>query len=1674
MDDQPVPEQAVVAPDDLSGDPHGIAHDMTPLGLRLDALGATDPLRRQALEELLRSRDEALVATSVGTPRDPDRGSLLAAVLDDRPFLLDTLLVAVRRAGHTPRAVDHPVIPREGTAGIDANADGIADVHQPGGDGTSGARRISGGNGTSGGSSGAGGPVLAGSTAPGDRGPGDPVSPQAAAVAAMVVELDGRLDPESLVLLEDHARRGLLAACTVVDDFPQSVAAVNTAAASDGVDAEAAQLLYWLADDRIILLGTADYAIGDDGTYQPATGGYGLLSPSANDGGTRSWAGPMGAGDPLGVDPPAIASLDPLRAGAPLAVGPVGSRSIVHRGTRPQELLLPVRDADGVLVSVTRVLYFLTHRAESEPASAIPVLRQRLTDALDAAGLRAGSHDHKRMVALYDAMPKEELLAIGTTELVAMLRALMAIGPEDVLVRSRTHLDQRTASIVIALPRDRYVPALRERLEALVASRYDTDDTVAHEVIGDEAHVQLHVVVHDPKGLRPVDERELEAAVGAMARTWLTSLRDALVAREGEEAGRMLAAHWGPRIPEQYRAIVDPASAVDDVLALDHLHRSGDTSFVALRQEDGPGGTVTRVALLSRRTKAELSRVIPILEDLGLTVLEERPTRVTGGGEELWIQDFGVTGPGGGPLDLDACGGRVAACVRAVWSGDAESDALHRLIVTTDLDHERLEVLRAYRRYRSRIGSRYTERFQNEVIVSHPDTTAALIRLFEQRFDPSRPVDDAAEQALHDEIVAYIDDVESLDHDRILRNQLGLIDATVRTNHYVPGAKTLALKVRAAEVPALPQPAPLWEVYVYAPHMEGIHLRGGMIARGGLRWSDREDFRTEVLGLMRAQMVKNAVIVPSGAKGGFRLRGDIPSDPSALRTTVEAAYVDYVGALLEITDTRDGANVVSPANVRARDGEDPYLVVAADKGTATFSDTANRVARQRHFWLDDAFASGGSQGYDHKALGITARGAWESVKRHFRERGLDPEVDEITVVGIGDMSGDVFGNGLLRSRSVRLIAAYDHRHVFIDPNPADPEASFEERQRLFDTPRSSWDDYDRALISPGGGVFPRSLKSIPLTDEMRDALGVDDERLAPNDLIRAVLRAPVDLLWNGGIGTVVKASDESDTDAQDRSSDGIRVDARELRCTVVGEGGNLGFTHRARIEYARAGGAINADFIDNSAGVDCSDHEVNLKILLGEAIRRDELDMDGRDELLREATDEVCDHVLATSYRQARILTEEQRRSPKRMAAYEELMVALEEQAGLIRADHDLPTTDQMNERHSGGGGVGMTRPELSVLLSLAKIAVAEELLDSSLVDDRALERDLLAYFPAPVVQRFGHLAWEHPLRRELLATLAANDVVDTMGESFVFRRALEFGASASAVVRAFLIARDVCDAPTLIGRIEMLDVDPETRWALTAVVQDAVRQVSRWYLRHDITADDDLRQTIDQHRAAAVALIEGSAQQFGQAELEAERASGKVSPQTAEVDDWETAGVPHDLAVAVARCRLLPFAPYLAGVSARTGGSVAELVDAVGALRRSLPLDTLQSLIAGLPSGTRVARWANQALRDDYLSAVAELAGLAISDETSEDPRSAVASGIERRQSGVRRLQVLVREAGMSQHTEVAGTTLAVRQLRELVGWFTRRRNRAIRTQQRTEAADQATLAVAADPQAGASAGHA
>jgi glutamate dehydrogenase len=1220
---------------------------------------------------------------------------------------------------------------------------------------------------------------------------------------------------------------------------------------------------------------------------------------------------------------------------------------------------------------------------------------------------------------------------------------------------------------------------------------------------------------------------EAPREIDQLAQAWEDRVQAVLTELVGARRGAGLAREWAGRLPTSYRAGVAPESAAHDVVALSRLTQDSDRLVVVAKHEaapadvDGDGGPgMTRIVFARRGPRVDLARAMPILTDLGLHVVEERSARLHGA-EEAWIQDFGVLGPDGLPLDLEAVGARVEACIDAVWSGSAESDSLNRLVVLTSMGHARLEPLRAYRRYRQRLGSRFTEGYQNDVIVQHAAITERLVRLFELRFGapashgvaevrwraagegdgaatgatatddavpsdhgtptddvvpsddgtptddgetaddptppadgetaddpapsadgetaddpttpdrptgPSSPRDEAAEEALRAEILEAMDGVTSLDHDRILRNQLAAIEATYRTNAYVPGRGALALKLRSAEVPAMPQPTPLWETYVHGLTVEGIHLRGGMIARGGLRWSERMDYRTEVLGLMRAQMVKNAVIVPTGAKGGFLLRGAEGLEGEALRDAVRGGYVEFVTALLDVADDLHDGRVVHPEGVRILDDDDTYLVVAADKGTATFSDTANEIALSRDYWLGDAFASGGSVGYDHKALGITARGAWESVKRHFVERGVDPERDPITVVGIGDMSGDVFGNGMLLSQSMRLVAAYDHRHVFVDPDPQDPEASWAERKRLFEGTRTSWDDYDRALISPGGGVFPRTAKSVPITDEIRAALGIDATALSPAELIQAVLRAPVDLLWNGGIGTVVKASHERDADAEDRSSDAIRVDARDLRCTVVGEGGNLGFTRAARVEYARGGGAINADFIDNSAGVDCSDHEVNLKILLNVAIRRGVLDPADRDALLADVTDDVVAHVLDDSRAQARVLTQEVRRAPWRTQAAEELMHALEDEGRLQRADHGMPTDEEVAERRSDGEG--LTRPELAVLVALAKDSTARSMLardeaadGPEAPEDEALAQDVAAYFPPRIVERFGALVAEHPLRRHIAATIAASEVVDTLGPTFVARRAAEFGATPTAVVRAFRIAVGASDARELWDRIDALQgVDPAVAWTLRGEVDEQVRVTSRWFLAH--TAGAPVGPTVARHRPGVAAVREGLADREGDEERR-RRVAGYVE-----------AGVPQDLAELVAGDAALVLAPHVVAAAERTGRSFAEVGEAALHLGGRLSLGMLHRAIGSLSIPDRMTRWSVQALRDDMLDARVQVVESALVSEPGEEPVAAVDAFLGARESEVSRLRRFLRELstdGEGRSASSAACLLAVRQLQAM-----------------------------------------
>jgi glutamate dehydrogenase len=1494
-------------------------------------------------------------------------GSVLETASEDLPFLVDSVREAIAGEGLTVERALHPVI------GLERDADGhITEVVHP--------------------------------------------REATSRESVMHFDLDRRLSDEKLGALAgavhavlDDVRRAVLDFPAMADRGRRMVQLAGAGAArypDDEVD-DSVAFLEWLLQDHFIFLGYREYKITDDAISVVPGSGLGILADEAS----STYARPRPLSElPEGVRERAL-------EGDLLIVSKTNRLSPVHRRARMDYVGVRKIAHDGRVAGEARMIGLFTSKAYAEPASQTPLLNRKLRQILRHEDLIEGSHDYKAAVALFDSFPKDELFAASTNDLRRAVVELLTLEGDRVRLLGRRASDGRSVSLIAALPAARYDAELLDRFTALLRDRFDTDAVDTQTVLGEGERVRVHVTVHAPDGVPDVSLRELEQELIRLARTWDDDVTERLVERFGPTRGRELAARWAPRFPEYYRASVDPSLVAGDVASFERLETEGEPFVVGLQNEPGR----TRVALYKTDGKVELGDAMPVLEDLGLRVVEEVPTRLIGGDGETWVQDFGVLGPDDRPLDLDAVGDRVASCIAAVRRGDAESDSLNRLVLVAGLDWRQVNILRAYRMYRQRIGSRFTQSYQNDVLAVNPELTAKLMRYFELRFDPDQPRDEDAEIALHEEIVADLDAVASLDHDRILRNQLGLIDATLRTNAFNPEREITAFKFRSADVPAMPQPAPLFEIFVYSPAMEGIHLRGGKVARGGIRWSDRMDYRTEVYGLMRAQLTKNAVIVPSGAKGGFYLKQP-PADRGELKAEVERQYVRYIGGLLELTDNLIEGRVVYPDRMRVLDEDDTYLVVAADKGTATFSDTANRVSEERGFWLGDAFASGGSSGYDHKALGITARGAWESVKRHFSELGIDVATEPFTVVGIGDMSGDVFGNGMLLSDRIRLVGAYDHRHVFLDPDP-DPDVGFAERKRLFELAGSSWDDYDRAKISEGGGVWPRTAKSVPLSPQVRAALGIQDEQLAPNDLIRALLRAPVDLLWNGGIGTVVKASDETDADAMDRASDAIRVDARDLRCRVVGEGGNLGFTRRARVEYAREGGLVNADFIDNSAGVDCSDHEVNQKILLGLAERRGELDRPGRDALLLEVTEDVTAHVLYDSFLQAQILAEEVALSRTRMYAYEDLMTALEQRGLLDRAAEALPAAEEVAERRRAGRG--FERPELALLLAYAKRALTLDLLRSDFCDDPWLERDLRDYFPDRVVERFGHLLREHPLRRELIATINANVVLNSLGPTFVSQLSGERGAEPADIVRAFRIAREVTGAEPRWDAVESLPRSTDRRVVteLMVGVDRLVEAATRWYLAHE--SGDGLESRIAAAEAPFARLI-------------------AVLPEIGE-DDWRARrrevadgliehGVPEEVAWAHAMTPELMQAPDVIAVAEHTGWPVEDVTRAFHALVSRLDVVWLLGALDELPQPTRTQRWAVQAVREDCLEALAELARCALDGaRPGDDPADAVASFLAAHASQARRLATVTGSLTVEGTGDLPALMLAVRALRAL-----------------------------------------
>jgi len=1432
--------------------------------------------------------------------------------------------------------------------------------------------------------------------------------------------LERELDDDERNTLEGRLRSVLKDVQTAVNDFEamrdgaidRMIAFTRQGAARYGEDevAEGVDLLNWLRDFNFVFLGYREYSIVEE-NGQPCLvvvpdSGLGILSDTKD----------SKHSDPVPMSTLPVELQDRYADGFLVVLAKTNSMSTVHRRARMDYIGVRIIGAGGRVVGEARLVGLFTSRALMAESSTMPILRGKLGAILEAEDLFEGSHDYRAAVQIYNSFPKDELWSMPVDAMRNTIRGLLAMeNKEQTRLFVSPDLLSRSVSLMVVMPRDRFNAELRRQLQAMFLEKLNGSSIDYQLSLGEEGAARIHFTVWIQSGPVPdVPFEEMQQAVIAMSRTWEDRMIDLLDSRIGQSSE--LVHLWSPRLPDYYKTSTALPISAGDILQLEAFEAAELDLAVGIQNEEDGG--LTRIAVYARHGKLELSEILPVLEALGVRVVEEVPTRVIGDGDQIYIHDIGVLDPQGFQLDLDRCGERVGDAVEAGLRGEREYDSLDRLIIRTRLDHYQIGILRAYRTYRRRVSTGFTVGYVNDAMATHFSISERLVELFEARFDPAS--EGVATDQVAGEILRLLDSVASLDEDRILRSFLELIMATVRTSAYVPGRESLSLKLWSAAVPDMPEPRPLYEIFVYAPHVEGVHLRGGLVARGGIRWSDRkEDYRTEVLGLMKAQMTKNAVIVPTGAKGGFVLRN--PPPDADVRGLVKAAYLTFIRGLLDVTDNLVDGAVVPPADVRRHDQDDPYLVVAADRGTATFSDLANGIAKEYGFWLRDAFASGGSAGYDHKALGITARGGWESIKRHFLDMALDAASYPMTVVGIGDMSGDVLGNGMLRSPHMRVVAAFDHRDVFVDPNP-DAAIGFTERQRLFALPESSWQSYDTDKISAGGGVWSRKEKSVDLSEQVREALQTDLVTATPDELIKAILRAPVDLLWNGGIGTYVKASWESHADSGDRSNDSVRVDASELRCSMVGEGGNLGLTQQARIQYASLGGRINADFVDNSGGVDCSDREVNLKILLGVAEERGEISPDDRVNLIAKVTNEVTDRVLYGNYEQAQILSQDQDWSVSNLEAYEDLMKTLERHGLLNRSLEDLPTSDELSERTKAG--LGLTRPELAVLFAYAKQDLTNALIDSDVPDREDVTADLAEYFPTEVSDRFGHLLSDHPLRREILATVLANRVLNDEGITFVNRLVMETGATRAEVVPAYRVAHRLIDAKERWRAVESLhvDVEPSTRRELLDAIDWLAESVTRWYLSRPggLPNPDELEAARE-----AFSVLERCFSDEDFVKLREKR--------SVQIEELESAGVSLDLATRHAYHDELVHAPDIIDLAHRTGRDVRAVARLFILIGDRYSLDWLERRVDALTASSRWDRWAIRSLEGELVRLRSDIAEWVLAESVDEEPEVALDAYARKRSERHSRLNQFMQLLDQEGSSDLDPLLVAAQQVRAL-----------------------------------------
>jgi len=1584
-----------VAPDDLVGrDP-------------VDVSGAALSHRH-----LARTRPQGTARVRVFTPSTEEHGwaasghTVVEVVVNDMPFLVDSVTAELSRHGRAIHLVVHPqlVVRRDVVGTLHEVCDATLPQEMPG---------------------------------------------ESESESWMHIEIDrqpGRLSNEELTADLQRVLRDVREA---VEDWPKmrdtavrladELAERPPAGVPEQEVSEATELLRWLASDHFTFMGYREYVL------DPVTG--------QADGHLR---GKPGTG--LGImrgDQARSASFGRLprqereRARNPqvLVLTKGTSRSTVHRPAYLDYVGVKVFDEQGAVVGERRFLGLFTSAAYNESIQRIPVLRRKAEEVLTRSGFTKTSHSGKDLLQILETYPRDELFQISIEDLQQTVLSVLHMQERRQLRLFLRKDDYgRFMSCLVYLPRDRYTTQVRQEMERILLRAFDGQSIDYTALVSDSVLARLHFVVRVDReqGVPDVDQAQIERQLSTATRSWDDDFADALVEQCGAENASKLASVYGHAFPEAYKEDLPASAAVDDLLQLERLQSEGDIAL-SLYTAPNAGPGETRFKLFHVGQPVSLSVVLPRLQEMGVEVIDERPYEVHRPDlPPAWVYDFGLRYEPSGGTATGESRALFQDAFAAVWSGATESDGFNALVLKAGLTWRQTMVLRAYAKYLRQGGSTFSQAYIEECLSTNRSIARLLVRLFEARFDP-RHVEDASDVAdgLREEITAALDAVESLDQDRILRALLGVIEATLRTNYFQTDAdgkpkSFISLKMDSQRVPDLPRPRPKYEVWVYSPRFEGVHLRFGAVARGGLRWSDRrEDFRTEVLGLVKAQMVKNAVIVPVGAKGGFVVKrpptpsGDAGADREALMTEGVACYRAFISGLLDVTDNLVGGNVRPPADVVRHDGDDTYLVVAADKGTATFSDIANGVAKDYGFWLGDAFASGGSVGYDHKAMGITARGAWESVKRHFREVGVDTQSEDFTVVGVGDMSGDVFGNGMLLSEHIKLVAAFDHRHVFLDPDP-DPAASYAERRRLFDLPRSSWADYDAGLISKGGGVHPRTAKSIPVTPEVREALGLDEgvTKLSPPELLHAILAAPVDLLWNGGIGTYVKASTESHADVGDKANDAIRVDGRDVRARVVGEGGNLGCTQLGRIEYSLVGaqgdgGRINTDAIDNSAGVDTSDHEVNIKILLDRLVQDGELPADDRNTLLVEMTDDVARLVLTDNYHQNVLLGNARQQAYDMLSVHQRFIRALEKRGELDRQLEFLPSDSTINQRMAERRG--LTSSELAVLVAYSKISLTEQIVHSELPDEPWFQRALVGYFPPQIVQRYDARLADHPLRRQIITTCVSNDLVNRGGMTLVFRAAEETGAGPVEIARAYTVAREVYQFEDFWAQIEALDnvVPTDAQTTLYLEGRRLIDRSIRWLLQSR-RAMLDVAAEIEHFRTEIAELIPRIPRLLVGAEQE------RLAWRAAEL---EATGIPAPLALQAAGLLDAFSLLDVVEIAAAEKCPSIEVAGVYFALSEHFEVDKLLSRITALPRGDRWSALARSSLRYDLYAALAGLtSNVLAASGAAEDPAERIGQWEAQNAEGLSRARGTLDEIVNSEKFDLATMSVALRTIRTLL----------------------------------------